>query len=134
MQKKPQYKDSKFVLNPEGEVKVSERIQKLIEPNQDMGSTLHAYKNLVGMACMAWTTATLPKNKENELISQFVQSMPETEKGIRKDITLFIKKLIKRKKKLFPNDNRAIIEYRVTERKNEYQLAVVAAVPSKGRE
>jgi hypothetical protein len=49
----------------------------------------------------------------------------------REDFTEIVKEMMKRKNKLYPNVNRMIVEYKVTERRNDFHIAIASTMENK---
>ena len=57
------------------------------------------------------------------------KSMPDQQS--REDFTEIVKELMKRKNRLYPNVNRMIVEFKVTERKNDFHIAIASTMEGK---
>ena len=130
MREDEDFKNSKVVINPQGEVKMSEVITTLIQPYSELATTLPAYQNLVTIACIAWNTANLPKGEWAKTIGEAISTLPGIDEEARVDMMGFIKALIQRKELLFPDNKRIIVNFKVTETKNKYYVAIASTLES----
>jgi hypothetical protein len=55
--------------------------------------------------------------------------MPDQES--REDFTAIVKELMKRKNRLYPNVNRMIVQFKVTDRKNDFHIAIASTMENK---
>ena len=124
------FKKSKVVINPQGEVKMSEVITTLLEPYRDMATTLAAYQNLVAVACIAWNTANMPKGEYAQKIGEAISALPGMDGETRVDMMNFMMELIQRKELLFPDNKRIIVNFKVTETRNNYHIAIASTLES----
>lgn len=130
MQRETETKVHKVLVNPPGEMKMSDAIGELIKPYSELGDTLPAYKNLVSIACVAWNIANLPQEKRFSEIQEALNNLPDMTGELRLDMTGFMAELIARKELLFPDNRRFIVNFKVTETKNDYNLAIASTLPS----
>jgi hypothetical protein len=118
----------KLIANPEGEAKMSGLIAELIAPYLEDSMTLDTYKNLVATACIAWNTALLPEAEWSPTISKLVSELGTVPGGLRKEMLVIILAMVKRKLALFPDNQRQIINFKVTETKQDYHLAIASTL------
>lgn len=106
------FTDSQVVYEPEGEIKMSEALIALMQPYLDSAETLNAYRNLASMAAIAWNNSVLPPEaqmKPSELINKL--DMQAEDLLLMEEL---LTSLMKRKKELFPDVQRMIVNYEVT--------------------
>lgn len=115
----------KFLFNPKGEISMSDAIAQLIEPFREDTSDYNSFSNLVTFGCIAWNTSILPDEQREEALGKMVDVLPgDVEK--RLEILNLLGELMERKRKLFPNILRAIIEHKVTERGGGFHIAIAS--------
>jgi hypothetical protein len=117
---------TKILIKPEGEISVSDAILKIIAPYRDAAQDYESFHKLVVLACIAWNAAILPAKQREGMLAHISKLMPNQQS--REDFTKIVKELMKRKNKLYPNVNRMIIEFKVTERKNDFHIAVASTI------
>ena len=123
-------KIEKFLFNPKGEISMSDAISQLIEPYKDDAPDYNSFNNLVTFACIAWNTSVLPENQRNEALGKMVDVIPGRVED-RLDTLALLTELMERKRKLFPNVTRMIMEYKVTDQGNNFHIAVASTMDKK---
>jgi uncharacterized membrane protein (UPF0182 family) len=109
---------------------MSDAISKLIEPYKDDAPDYNSFNNLVTFACIAWNTSILPEEKREEALRKMLKIIPGTLKD-RHDISALLTELMERKRKLFPNVSRMIMEYKVTDQGNNFHIAIASTLKKK---
>jgi hypothetical protein len=74
--------NAKFLLNPNGEVSMSDAISKLIEPYRDDAPDYNGFRNLVTFGCIAWNASNLPTEEQDELINKMLAAVPRSKETI----------------------------------------------------
>ena len=124
VRKSDKFKDYEIVNPVEGVVKMSDAIDELLKPYEDQAETMEAYEKLLAVGCMAWNAANMSKSKQNNAIRGFIKGIPEMTRELELDMIDLMKSLVKRKNSLYPNDERMVIKYQVTENKNDFDLSI----------
>ena len=120
---------TKTLVNPEGEISISDAISKIIEPYRDAAQDYKSFHKLVTVACAAWNATILPVEKRESMLADMRKLMPDQQS--REDFTEIVKELMKRKNKLYPKANRMIIQFKVTNRKNDFHIAIASTMENK---
>jgi hypothetical protein len=120
---------TKTLINPEGEISISEAISKIITPYRDMAQDYESFHKLVTVACAAWNATILPVEKRESMLADIRKLMPDQQS--REDFTAIVKELMKRKNRLFPKVNRMIVQFKVTERRNDFHIAIASTMENK---
>ena len=123
-------KIEKFLFNPKGEISMSDAISQLIEPYKDDAPDYNSFNNLVTFACIAWNTSVLPENQRNEALGKMLDVIPGRMED-RLDTLALLAELMERKRNLFPNVTRMIMEYKVTDQGNNFHIAVASTLDKK---
>ena len=123
-------KIGKFVLNPKGEVSMSDAISQLIEPYKDDAPDYNSFSKLVSLACVAWNTSILPQEKQDEAINK-IMTVFQGKIDLGHEVLGLLTELMDGKRKLFPNVSRMIIEYKVTDQGNNFHIAVASTMDKK---
>jgi hypothetical protein len=104
------------------------------------------------MATLAWNIANQPKDSRHEALLGFIKSMPEFKEKLETDVNQFmankdpqaepptsivmlqiVSTLIQRKDELYPNDDRVVMDFKVTETPTDRHLSVSSIIPNAGR-
>ncbi|MDQ3007043.1 MAG: hypothetical protein M3R47_16880 [Chloroflexota bacterium] len=120
---------TKTLVNPEGEVSISDAISKIITPYRDTAQDYESFHKLVTVACAAWNASVLPIAERESMLADMRKLMPDQQS--REDFTAIIKELMKRKNRLYPKVNRMIIQFKVTDRRNDFHIAVASTMENK---
>ncbi len=120
----------KFLFNPKGEISMSDAISQIIEPYTTDAPDYNSFNNLVTFACIAWNTSVLPETQRNEALGKMVDVIPGKMED-RLDTLALLTELMERKRKLFPNVTRMIMEYKVTDQGNNFHIAVASTMDKK---
>lgn len=123
---------TKTLINPEGEISISDAISKIIAPYRDSAQNYEAFKKLVAVACTAWNATILPAAQRESMLADMRALMPDQQS--REDFIAIVTDLMKRKKKLYPKVNRMIVQYKVTNRRNDYHIAIASTMENKGEQ
>jgi hypothetical protein len=123
-------KNAKFIINPQGQVSMSDAISQLIEPFRDDAPDFDSFRNLVTFACLAWNISVLPKEEQDEMMNKMIAKAP-TNLEDRLDMLGLVTELIDRKKKLFPKVSRMIVDYKVTDRGKNFHIAIASTLETK---
>ena len=122
-----------FVLNPKGEISMSDAISQLIEPYKKEVTNYSGFSKLVSLACIAWNTSILPQEKQGEALDKMVAILPGTHETLLEMLGLTID-LVNRKKELFPDISRMIVEFKVTDQGNNFHIAIASTLEKKDTE
>ena len=117
----------KFKINPKGEISMSDAISELIEPFKDDAPDYAGFRNLVTYGCIAWNAANLPVKEQDDLINKMFAAIPHNMED-RLELLGLITELMDRKKKLFPNVSRMIVDFKVTDQGKNFHIAVASTL------
>jgi hypothetical protein len=106
---------------------MSDAISQLIEPFKDDVPDYNSFSNLVTFACIAWNISILPENQRYEALGEMMDVLPKKIED-RLEILSLLGELMERKRILFPNVSRAIIEHQVTDRGNDFHIAITSTM------
>ena len=120
---------TKTLVNPEGELSISDAISEIIAPYRDVAQNYESFHKLVMVACAAWNATILPAAEREKMLADMRKLMPDQES--REDFTEIVKELMKRKKMLYPNVNRMIVQFKVTDRRNDFHIAIASTMENK---
>jgi hypothetical protein len=117
----------KFKVNPSGEISMSDAISELIEPFKEDVTDYASFRILVTFGCLAWNAANLPVADQDDMINEMLAMVPHSIED-RLDLLGLITEMIDRKKKLFPNVSRMIIDFKVTDQGNNFHIAIASTL------
>lgn len=125
--KKSKLTPDKIVHNPPGVDKMSDVLFSFIEPYYDDTETTEDMHILIRTGILAWNTALLPPEKQEESLQKMGQSLPV---ATHYDFYAFTRELIERKNQYFAGYMRAIFDYELVEhRDGSYYITVVSTLP-----
>jgi hypothetical protein len=120
---------TKTLINPEGELSISDAISKIIAPYRKSAPNYVSFEKLVAVACAAWNAAILPAAERESMLADMRKLMLDAQS--REDFDAIVAELMKRKNKLYPKVNRIIVEYKVTDRGNDFHIAIASTMEEK---
>jgi hypothetical protein len=136
-------------LEQYGDVKLSAALIDICEPYDYDDLSLDDYKKLIMMAIATWNIANQPKEKRAEQMLGFLKSMPGLEDELEMELDTFINDqmepptsvvllqmltaLMRRKEELYPDDNRIIRDFKLTETATDRHLSVSSFIPGATR-
>jgi hypothetical protein len=110
----------------ESELKMSEVIGDFISPYVDDIDMIDEYKVLVTFAAMAWNSALLPPEAQEEAIEHIRKSIPA---GDESDAIALFNDLLERKQRHFDHIKRMIVNHEATELADgEWYLAIASSL------
>jgi hypothetical protein len=127
---KTEHKNMKFLFNLKSEINMSDAITRLIEPFKDEATDYESFRGLVTLACIAWNTSLFSKEKREKILGEM---MDVYEGSIEDQVETFnlLGELMERKRKLFPNVSRMIVEHKVTDRGGDFHIAIASTLEKK---
>lgn len=128
-----EHKDIKFLMNPKGEISMSDAISQLIEPFKDDAPDYNSFSELVAMGCIAWNNSILSESQRNEALGEMLDIIPGKMED-RLEILNLLGELVERKRKLFPDVSRMIVEHKVTDRGRDFHIAIASTMEKKEAE
>lgn len=99
------------VVNPKGEVRMSDVLQDFAEPLLMETSTDDEVKMAIRFAILVWNASLMPKpEKEKELKALITQLSKSDNPSQTTTMKFYVDMLLKRKEEMFPDIKRAIID------------------------
>lgn len=127
MQSDPAFKNLKIVEPSSDEEKMSAVILKFVEPYRELVQSKQAFEQLIVVAMVAWNASLLEGHARQELLDLFKGALPsDSDQEWQPEIEQLLAKLMRRKARHFADNNRFIIDYRVSESRDEYNLAIIS--------
>jgi hypothetical protein len=110
---------------PKEDVRLSERLVDLIAPYREDGFPLERYEMLISAAAMGWNLSLLSETERPEALRQcFRDAKVRDVEGVAQVIV----SLMRRKEQLFPDDDRTIVGWEVSESDGQYHVTVASLV------
>jgi hypothetical protein len=106
-------------------LRLSERLVDLIAPYREEGLTSQRYEMLIGAAATAWNLSLLPEAERPEALRRAFRKANVREVEAAAEV---IVKLMRRKEQLFPDDNRTIVSWEVSESGDQCHVSVASLV------
>lgn len=114
------------VVNPPGQVKMSEVLMALVEPEWHTCKDEDAMNKLLTLGIIAWNAANLKGAKRTAFLEEMSQSFPI---DLRRDFMYVVEPFIRRKEQLFPHILRPMLSFDLTWRPSgEPYLQVVSGL------
>jgi len=108
---------------PKQDLRLSERLVDLIAPYRDDRLTLKAYQALIGAGAAAWNLTLLRDREREQAFRKAVAGAAAKDRDAVGDILMA---LVRRKEHLFPDDDRTIVHWEVSELADEYHVSVAS--------
>jgi hypothetical protein len=122
----PHFKGMKVV---EGltEEKMSAVVLNFIAPYRELATSKATYEKLVSLALVAWNASLMEGAERQALIDKARETiLSSAGNKWAKDLDQMLTMLIKRKERYFADNTRMIIDFCVSETKDEFRLAIIS--------
>jgi hypothetical protein len=116
---------SGIVASPQGEIKMSEVLEKFVDPYLDFAQNRSQREKLFSIAVIAWNLALMPENERQQIIEQGTTG---NDPLARQDTREFIDELIARKQTLFAENKRYIVEFQLQDTGKTLHLSVASTL------
>lgn len=113
---------TKLIRDPTG-VKMSEVLLDFIEPYYHGVDTEEAMRKLVTTALVAWNTALMPTEAQDEQLEAVAQALPDE---TVEDFYVIVGEMIERKNRYFAEYTRYILDYELTGEGDDYHISVIS--------
>ena len=126
--------ESEIVIEPRGEVKMSDVLTSFVEPYIEFVDTKEDHKKLLMLAIVAWNASFLSEKEQQKMIDEVLGVGISTgTKKLKADLRGIMKELIARKQRHFSNYTRKIISFELIDLEGGDSYLTVAStleVPS----
>lgn len=122
-------KTSKVVVEPAGQVKMSEVMEDFVAPFLDLASTSEARKKLFAIAIFGWNLALMPESKRQQEVEKAVASICAgiSDHQLIEDTRLILNDFIEHKLAEFPDYKRLILDFELREdRRGKMYISVMS--------
>jgi len=120
---------SKVVVDPEGEVKMSEVILDFAKPFLDKCEDEESERKAIGLAIIIWNMSLFSKKDQDREIEKLCSDLSPTDDA--NDFAALmdhVNVLLERKKKYYPGNKRAIINYQTSGSGKNRRLDVASTI------
>jgi hypothetical protein len=116
------------VVNPKGEVKMSEVLEAFVEPYLETTHNREQRLKLLTIAIFAWNLTLLAPEQQQSELERVVEELSAEDARIKQDIQEILNELIERKQKFFAENKRYIIDFDLKETRRTYNLSVISSL------
>lgn len=124
-------KDSvkEVVITPEGQEKMSDVMTKFLKPYFQYADTYDAREKLVLLGMFAWNIGNLPENEHKAQIKKAAQVIETDDYQLQQDFIEILRDLVDRKKTVFNDNKRTVMDFKLTKGLRGFRLSVVSTLP-----
>jgi hypothetical protein len=108
--------------------KLSEVIIDFAEPLLDALDDDELFKNAIGCAIFCWNLSFLPEKKRQRQMRALVKKYDKSHLLTRFEAEHYIRMLLERKRILFADDKRIVLDYKVVEEEDHHHLYVMSTL------
>lgn len=120
-----------MLMNPKGEVKMSEVLEAFVEPYLDFAQTRSQRETLFSIAVFAWNLAILPESGRQAAIDELIKvNLKGSSLLAEQDMREIIAELIARKQNFFANNKRYIVDFELQDTDKQFHLSVASTLSS----
>ncbi len=113
--------------------KMSELLLEFAEPLLDDSDDDKSFRAKIGMAALSWNLTFVPPNEQEATLNGMVSELGRPDALMRRGIQESIHMLMDRKRTLFADDNRLIVNYEIVEERTGPRLLVMSSPVKDGR-
>jgi len=106
--------------------KMSEALLDFAEPLLDTFDNDECFEGIISIAAMCWNTSFLPEKEQHKMFRSIVDELGKSDLLTRHEIEDCTRMLLERKKALFADDRRMIVNYKVVDEKDGQRLFVMS--------
>lgn len=112
--------------------KLSTRILEIAKPLTDNAVDNDAFEVIVRMAVLCWNVALLPPDQQEQRLRSVIDetTAKREPEGFASEAQAWGRVLLDRKRKLFRNDRRTVVDYTIERIGNSLRLHVIAGLTS----
>jgi len=112
----PGVQQDDIVIDPPGEVKMSDVLTRFVAKEMKSSDTREATEMLLTLAIIAWNASFLPEQEQKKMMDTVLsKGLPTVTRESRADMKEFIEELIARKHKRFSKYTRWIISFELVD-------------------
>jgi hypothetical protein len=114
------------VINPKGMIRMSDVLEDFTEPYLAIVETHAEREKMFTLAVAAWNAALLPQSESDNMISQFLTSVPDQELATD-GLKAILDSMVDRKLQYFDEIKRVIVKIELTNQGDTYHLSVASS-------
>lgn len=120
----------KVVFNSPNHEKMSDVIIKFAAPWLDEVPDDDSVRPIIELALMAWNFAIIKEHEGEPAVDRILRETATlgTSDATREEFKAFLEKFFQRKRELFPDNQRMILDYELTESSDNFHLNVVSTI------
>ena len=108
---------------------MSDVLEQFVEPYLKFARTAEEQRKLFSLATLAWNAAFLPPGDCEKMIAEVLHaSLPAAAERVKADAKDIVDMLVVRKRLLFADNTRRIINFEITETADGFHLAVASTL------
>jgi len=118
----------KVLINPPEHEKMSEVILDFAQPLLDMSDNDEATQKAIDFAIIAWNFAIIKERSGEKAIEEIMRktAKPGTDETTMERYRPYFDMLFRRKRELFPDNQRMIMDYEFSESRDKFHLNVIS--------
>lgn len=118
-----------MVINPKGEVKMSDVLQAFVEPYLYFIDDWSEQEKLFHLAVIAWNLSLMPENERPAMIDGFMKvALKGNDPLLQQDARKIIDELIARKQELFDEHKRFIFDLDLQDAGEKFHISVASTL------
>lgn len=117
-----------IVMNPQGELKMSEVLEAFAEPYLEFATSHSQREKIFSIAIIAWNAAIMPEQERQLIIDQTMTEGLKGDLQAQKDTKDIIDEMIVRKQQLFADNQRYIIDFQLQDSGKQFHLSVASTL------
>jgi hypothetical protein len=117
-----------LIVNPQGEVKMSEVLEEYVEPYADSAPNYSQRQKLFELAIIAWNLAMMPESGRKVMIDEFLQQGIKGNRLIQQDARKVLEAMMVRKQEFFADHRRYIIDFKLQDLGDQFHLSVASTL------
>ena len=106
--------------------KMSEVLLDFAEPLLDTLDDDEQFEGVISLAALCWNCSFLPPKKQRAQLNTIVNELGKSDRLMRFEIEDCTRMLLERKKALFADDKRMVVDYKVVEEEEGQRLLVMS--------
>lgn len=105
---------------------MSEVLLDFAQPLLDSVDNDTAFENAISIAVLCWNISFLPEKEQSKMLREIVDEIGKSDALTRLEVEDCVKMLLERKKVLFADYRRMIINYKIVEEEGAERLLVMS--------
>ena len=122
-----EHPDTQYIIEPPGEIKMSEVILDFVEPFLNEAPDHQAKQSIISVAIIAWNISLLPFFGRMAAFKKIKMDMNMDRQGVRV-IKMFTGMMRRYRKRNHPGLKRYILDYELTETRDDLNLNIVSTM------